>query len=97
MIRNVELENSLLHTELALHQKEEHVDELNQQNERLKYDISQRRLAATRSVKQFDARIADTNKKLAQMNSELMKSQENARKFQDLLTVERRKLKGIKV
>lgn len=37
------------------------------------------------------------NQRLADMNSELAKSQEHARRFQELLAVERRKQKGLRV
>ena len=37
------------------------------------------------------------NKKLTQMNTELAKAQEHARRFQELLAAERRKQKGLKV
>ena len=37
------------------------------------------------------------NKKLAEMNSELAKAQEHAKRFQDLLAVERRKQKTLQV
>ena len=37
------------------------------------------------------------NKKLTQMNAELAKAQEHARRFQELLAAERRKQKGLKV
>ncbi len=97
VIRNVELENVLLHTELSLHQKEESVSELEQKNSRLQIEMSHKRTASSRAVKQFETKMAESNKKLSQMNSELLKSQEHARRFQDLLTSERRKQKSLKV
>ena len=97
VLRNVELENALLRTELALHQREQSIRELEGMNQRLQRDILQSKLTSSRAIKQFERRTNDANKKLAQMNSELARAQEHARRFQGLLTVERRKQKGLKV
>ena len=97
MLRNVELENALLRTELSLHQKEESIRELERMNQRLQQDILRSKMTSSRAIKQFERRTNDANKKLAQMNSELARAQEHARRFQGLLTVERRKQKGLKV
>ena len=97
MIRNIELEKALLKTELALHQKEESVREMEERNARLQHDILHGKIAASRAVQHFEKRTAEANKKLTQMNSELVKSQENARRFQDLLGGERRKQRALKV
>lgn len=93
----MELENALLRTELALYQREESIKELELRNSRIQHDIQERKVASSRAVKQFEGRIAEANKKLTHMNSELLKSQEHARRFQDLLSTERRKQKGLKV
>lgn len=93
----MELENALLRTELSLHQSEENVRELEQRNDRLQHDVLDQKIASSKTVKQFEKKIAEANKKLAQMNAELIKSQETARRFQDLLTGEKRKQKGLKV
>lgn len=97
MIRNVQLENALLQTELSLHQKEEGLKELGRSNERLQHDILQSRMASSRAVKQFEKRTMEANQKLSLMNSELSKAHEHARRFQDMLAAERRKQKGLKV
>ena len=97
VLRNVELENALLRTELSLHQKEESIRELERTNRRLQQDILQSKMTSSRAIKQFERRTNDANRKLAQMNSELARAQEHARRFQGLLTVERRKQKGLKV
>ena len=97
MLRNVELENALLRTELSLHQKEECIRELERTNQRLQRDILQSKMTSSRAIKQFERRTNDANRKLAQMNSELARAQEHARRFQGLLAVERRKQKGLKV
>ena len=93
----MELENTLLRTELSLHQREESIRELERINQRLQRDILQSKMTSSRAIKQFERRTNDANKKLAQMNSELARAQEHARRFQGLLTVERRKQKGLKV
>lgn len=93
----MELENALLRTELSLYQREENIRELEVRNNHCQHDLQQRRLASSKAVKQFENRIAEANKKLTHMNSELVKSQEHARRFQDLLTTERRKQKGLQV
>ena len=93
----MELENALLRTELSLHQREENIRELEQRNARIQRDIYDRKVASSRAVKQFEGRIMEANKKLTHMNSELVKSQENARRFQDLLNSEKRKQKGLVV
>lgn len=87
----------MLRTELSLYQREENIKELEFRNDRFQQDIQQRKLASARAVKQFENRILDANKKLTHMNSELMKSQEHARRFQDLLNSEKRKQTGLKV
>ena len=97
VLRNVELENALLRAELSLHQKEESIAELEGKNQRLQRDILQNRTTSSRAIKQFERRTNDANKRLAQMNSELARAQEHARRFQDLLAAERRKQKGLKV
>ena len=97
VIRNVQLEKSLLQTELSLHQMEEAIKEMEGRNDRLQHDVLQSRLASSKAVKQFEKRTMDANQKLSQMNSELAKAQEHARRFQDLLAAERRKQKGLKV
>lgn len=97
VLRNVELENALLRAELSLHQKEEAILELERRNQRLQKDILQNRTTSSRAIKQFERRTNDANKKLALMNSELAKAQEQARRFQDLLVAEKRKQKGLKV
>ena len=93
----MELENALLRNELSLYQKEENIKELELRNSRFQQDICQKKMASSRAVHQFESRIAEANKKLTHMNSELVKSQEHARRFQDLLGNERRKQKGLKV
>ncbi len=97
VIRNVQLENALLQTELSLHQKEGALVELGGRNDRLQQDILQSRMASSRAVKQFEKRTMEANKKLSQMNSELSNAHEHARRFQDMLAAERRKQKGLKV
>ena len=97
VLRNVQLENALLHIELSLHQKEEVYKEMEKRNKRLEHDNLQSKLASSKAVKQFEKRTSEANKKLAQMNSELFKAQEHARRFQDLLSSERRKQKGLQV
>ena len=97
VIRNIELEKALLKTELALHQKEESVGEMEERSVRLERDVLRGKIAASRAVQHFEKKTAEANKKLAQMNSELVKSQENARRFQDLLGGERRKQKALTV
>lgn len=54
-------------------------------------------MAQSRALQNFEKRTAETNKKLTQMNSELMRAQEHARRLQDLLGGERRKQKAFKV
>lgn len=97
VLRNVELENALLRAELSLHQKEEAYREMEGRNQRLQRENLQSRLASSKAVKQFEKRTSEANKKLAQMNSELSKAQEHARRFQELLATERRKQKGLQV
>lgn len=93
----MQLENALLQAELSLHQKEEALNELEGRNNRLQHDILQSRMASSRAVKQFEKRTLEANQKLSQMNAELSKAHEHARRFQDMLAAERRKQKGLKV
>lgn len=87
----------MLKTELALHQREESIRETEERNNRLQREILQGKIATSKAVQHFEKRTAEANKKLTQMNSELVKSQENARRFQDLLGEERRKQRALKV
>ena len=87
----------MLKTELRLHQHEETIRELEGRNARLQCDVLQSKMASSKAVHHFEKRTAEANKKLTQMNSELVKAQEHARRFQDLLGGERRKQKALKV
>lgn len=95
VLQNIELENALLKTELALHQKEEMIKAADNRNNRLQKELVQSKLASTRAVKQFERKTAETNQKLIQMAAELEMAQEHARRFQETLAVERRKQKGL--
>lgn len=59
MLKNVELENSLLKTELLLHQTREESDAHESRNARLKGEIQQLRLTSSRAVKQFEKRTSE--------------------------------------
>lgn len=114
ILKNVELENTLLKAELGLHQTVERVNQLTTTNERLQRDLIQARQASTRAVKQFERKTVDgnckgifavilyfmhciANRKLAQMNTELAKAHEQTKRFQEVLGIERRKQKSLKV
>ena len=56
ILKNSELEDKLLRTELALHQKEEVIATMSSSKERLQRDLMQSRQSSTRAVKQFDQR-----------------------------------------
>lgn len=58
-MKNVELENSLLKTELLLHKHEEVAKALESRNQRLLQEVSQLRLASSRTVKQFEKRTTE--------------------------------------
>jgi hypothetical protein len=96
ILKNSELEDKLLRTELALHQKGEIIATVNSSKERLQRDLMQSRQSSTRAVKQFDLRTNDANRRLAEMNVELIKAQEHAKRFQEVLAVERRKQKALR-
>ena len=61
ILKNVELENSLLKAELGLHQTVERLNQLTITNERLQRDLVQSRQATTRAVKQFERKTVDGN------------------------------------
>lgn len=61
ILKNVELENTLLKAELSLHQTVERVNQLTATNERLQRDLIQSRQASTRAVKQFERKTVDGN------------------------------------
>ena len=60
MLQNIELENALLKTELALHQKEEMLKAADNRNNRLQKELVQSKLASTRAVKQFERKMAES-------------------------------------
>jgi chromosome segregation ATPase len=96
VLKNVELEGALLRAELGLQQRGEAGRALETRVQRLDAELQQARLASSRAVKQFERRTTEANKKLSDMTAELSKAQEHARRFQDLLTAERRKQKSLK-
>ena len=55
----MELENTLLQTELASHQNDEALKALRGRNERLQHDVLQARQASARAIKQFEKRTAE--------------------------------------
>ncbi|CAI8049949.1 hypothetical protein GBAR_LOCUS27483 [Geodia barretti] len=95
VLKNVELESSLLRAELGLQQRGEAARALETRLQRLETELQQARLASSRAVKQFEKRTMEANKKLSDMTAELSKAQEHARRFQELLTAERRKQKSL--
>ena len=117
VLKNVELESSLLRAELGLQQRGEAARALETRLQRLETELQQARLASSRAVKQFEKRTMEgelsyfyqsmfyrsstlfitANKKLSDMTAELSKAQEHARRFQELLTAERRKQKSLQV
>ena len=66
VLKNVELENTLLKAELGLHQTVERVSQLTTTNERLQHDLVQSRQASTRAVKQFERKTVEGSFKNAQ-------------------------------
>ena len=60
VLQNIELENALLKTELALHQKEELIKVADNRNNRLQKELVHSKLAATRAVKQFERKTAES-------------------------------------
>lgn len=56
IVRNSKLEDSLLRTELALHQKGESVSSLSATKERLQRDLMQSRQSCSKAMKQFEKR-----------------------------------------
>lgn len=94
-LKNVHLESNLLRTEVSLHQREEDIRGLEERNLRLENEVKQLRMASSKAIKQFERRTKEANMKLSEMNSELSKAQEHAKRFQDLLANERRKQKAL--
>ena len=58
-LKNVELENTLLKTELVLHQAEEHGKAVETSNSRLAAEVQQLRVTSSRAIKQFEKRTSD--------------------------------------
>jgi chromosome segregation ATPase len=94
-LKNVQLENALLQTEVNLHQKEDEILKLKQSNNRLTNEVDQLRSQSSKAIKLFEKRTIEANKQLAYMNSELTKAQDNSTRFQELLMNERRKQKAL--
>ena len=59
ILKNVELENTLLKAELGLHQTVERVNQLTTTNDRLQRDLVQSRQTSTRAVKQFERKTVE--------------------------------------
>ncbi|XP_065176574.1 serologically defined colon cancer antigen 8-like [Sycon ciliatum] len=95
MVRNVNAENDRLRMELAQRQKEEQLSILDQTNQKLKSEATRSRQEVLKATKQFEKRTTEANRRLTDMAMELAKTQESARRFQELLAAERRKQHGL--
>ena len=58
-MKNIDLENKLLKTELILHQAEEHGKAVESRNARLIAEVQQLRVTSARAVKQFEKRTSE--------------------------------------
>ena len=58
-LKNVQLESTLLRTEVSLHQKEEEVIRLEQKNNRLLQEVEQLRSQSSKAIKLFEKRTME--------------------------------------
>ncbi|KAJ8301282.1 hypothetical protein KUTeg_020269 [Tegillarca granosa] len=94
LMRNVEMQNQKLKTELQLHEKMTEAKHLNQQNRRLQSDATLSRANTLKLMKMFEKKAKDADMKFKEIQQELSKSQEMAKKYQQLYEMERRKMGG---
>jgi hypothetical protein len=94
--RAMEAENARMKAELTLHQMREEMKQLNKVNERLRRETCQSRQTSTKTLQQFEKRTIEANRRLSEMSTELTKTQEHAKRFQELLVAERRKQRGLR-
>eukprot|EP00105_Crassostrea_gigas_P012843 XP_011428984.1 PREDICTED: uncharacterized protein LOC105329433 isoform X1 [Crassostrea gigas] len=95
LMRNIEMQNQKLKTELTLHEKMNESKLLNQQNRKLHEDSTLSRTNTLRLMKMFEKKAKDADEKLKEMQRELHKSQQLTKKYQQLLELEKRKLGGV--
>lgn len=91
LLRNVEMQNHRLKTELTLHEKMTEAKLLNQQNRRLADDNNMSKTNTLRLMKMFEKKAKDTDAKLKEMQQELNKAQQLARKYHQMYDMERRR------
>lgn len=91
LLRNVEMQNHRLKTELTLHEKMTEAKLLNQQNKRLHDDNTTSKTNTLRLMKMFEKKAKDADAKLKEMQQELNKAQQLARKYHQMYDMERRR------
>ncbi|XP_076091656.1 uncharacterized protein LOC143063387 isoform X4 [Mytilus galloprovincialis] len=91
LLRNVEMQNHRLKTELTLHEKMTEAKLLNQQNKRLTDDNTTSKTNTLRLMKMFEKKAKDADAKLKEMQLELNKAQQLARKYHQMYDMERRR------
>ena len=91
LLRNVEMQNHRLKTELTLHEKMTEAKMLNQQNKRLTDDNTMSKTNTLRLMKMFEKKAKDADVKLKEMQQELNKAQQLARKYHQMYDMERRR------
>ncbi|XP_052090622.1 coiled-coil domain-containing protein 186-like isoform X8 [Mytilus californianus] len=91
LLRNVEMQNHRLKTELTLHEKMTEAKLLNQQNKRLTDDNTMSKTNTLRLMKMFEKKAKDADAKLKEMQLELNKAQQLARKYHQMYDMERRR------
>lgn len=96
IMRNMDAEQSKLRAELAFQQKCEAFKNLAMLNERLEQEARQIRLSASKTLRQFEKQTSELNFKISELTSELTKSKSSANRFQELISIERRKQNGMK-
>ncbi|XP_062600508.1 uncharacterized protein LOC134262135 isoform X2 [Saccostrea cucullata] len=94
LMRNIEMQNQKLKTELTLHEKMNESKMLNQQNRKLHDESSMSRTNTLRLMKMFEKKAKAADEKLKEMQRELHKSQQLTKKYQQLLELEKRKMGG---
>ncbi|XP_061187620.1 uncharacterized protein LOC133195708 [Saccostrea echinata] len=94
LMRNIEMQNQKLKTELTLHEKMNESKMLNQQNRKLHDESTMSRTNTLRLMKMFEKKAKAADEKLKEMQRELHKSQQLTKKYQQLLELEKRKMGG---
>ncbi|XP_074645639.1 uncharacterized protein LOC141901939 isoform X2 [Tubulanus polymorphus] len=88
MMRQIDVQNAKLKTELKLHGKKEELRVANQVNRRLHDEWTMSRTNSMKLLKMFERKAKEANDKVNQLQIELLKSKQLAKKYHDMYETE---------